>query len=357
MTERDDKSTKATSSLVRIVEVVKSTNILMGAISNTITVLHHVIPYILGAGTFFSILILTVDARFQKSSNITYTLISSFSVIGWASALYYFVRYRIKCRRLDEHLLRSNSTRAIADVFHDLARYHAECDKLLFDLFLEDIAHPAPPQEAIEKSLGLVEKNIDDVLDFACKVFHQHTGYACATCIKLIIADREQPHISILDLRVGTLRRDSGTRFKRSSFDKTRIDYVRDNTADIHIVTPTKDNEYRNDVWACDDLIELNKNDRYYNARGSWPDDYNATLVCGILNLHKEDNIHWRGFFCIDNKDGGFNNEIAKDYARQFAARLAIMMYRLDLLEEWRNLLYDTSRDSLPPGNKPLRRG
>jgi hypothetical protein len=218
--------------------------------------------------------------------------------------------------------------------FYRLARHNAQCDRELFDVFHTQMMRRPVPEGALITAVSQVDRNIDDVLTSARTIFLQLTGKPCAVCIKTVDPDPRYPINSFYDLKVDTLRRDSYSRtLPRAANDKARVEFVRDNTADRHLFTRTGQ-EYLNDVWANDDLPKLFSEGKYDNGRDNWYDDYTATVVTAILSLDDKRQPPWRGLFCIDNTGGGLDNAVAKYYAREFAARVSIMVYRLDILQK-----------------------
>jgi len=218
-----------------------------------------------------------------------------------------------------------------------IAYHNADCDKKLFDVFMNQIvSQQGIPPEAITRALAIIEANLDMILDHTKTIFGRTTGHKCAICIKIIDYDSE--HIEIpRDLRIRTLNRDSYSRNSSRIQHDHRYYSVRSNTADRHIFTSV-DGHYPNDIYADDDLIKARKEGRYENERSDWDEDYTATLVCGIRNLRVGEKIPWIGEICIDNKGGGLNNEVARHNIIEVAYRLSVMLYRQSLLEEMQSV-------------------
>jgi hypothetical protein len=231
--------------------------------------------------------------------------------------------------------------------FFRLARHNAQCDKVLFDIFCKSLLRRPTPEGPLISALNQTDRNIDEVLTSARTIFLRLTGKPCAICIKTVDPDLRYPIRSFYDFRVYTLLRDSYSRtLPRATNDKTRIDFVGENTADRYIFTPTG-REYLNDVWANDDLIELHQRGEYVNGRDNWYSDYTATVVAGISNHDDERNVPWRGMLCIDNIGGGLDNSVSKYYARELAARVSIMVYRHDILRKLLEPHREASGDEL----------
>jgi hypothetical protein len=329
------------------------------------------IPFILGSGLVGYLLavygnVTAILGEYGSAALIFMTF------LGWTSALYVSLRYGRSNRLLRENLNFSRreaekalqqlheaqTQRAIIETnqkstlirfnnislrFYRFARHNAQCDKGLFDVFHTQMMRRPVPEGPLITAINHVDRNIDEILTSARTIFLQLTGKACAICIKTVDPDPRHPVTSFYDLKVDTLRRDSySATLPRAENDKTRVDFVRDNTADRHVFTPTG-REYLNDVWANDDLLELKRKGQYDNARDNRYEDYTATVVAGIFNLDDQRNAPWRGLFCIDNTGGGLDNDVAKYYARELAARVSIMVYRLDVLQKIKEN-YDTRR-------------
>lgn len=73
-----------------------------------------------------------------------------------------------------------------------------------------------------------------------------------------------------------------------------------------------------NTVFACDDCSNYSN---FCDRNDNWNIYYNSCLTIPIrLRVNKKKNRHHIiGFLTIDNKEGGLDNEIAKDVARSYA--------------------------------------
>jgi hypothetical protein len=233
------------------------------------------------------------------------------------------VKYRNKI--LDIHITKYSSD---SGYFVLLAQNNAECDRILFDIFFQDLMKGRVAKDALQRAISVADENIEDTIEKAAIIFGAITGGRCAVCVKAVDYDETDEN----NLRVSTYRRDDFSLNKRRTYDKTAHS-VRKNTADVFIFTETN-GEYRNKVWANDNLRLAHKNHEYVNERPNWNDDYNATIVCGIENLRVDRKIPWAGLFCIDNKVGGLTSETAEHYARELSYRLSVMLYRTELLRE-----------------------
>jgi hypothetical protein len=203
----------------------------------------------------------------------------------------------------------------------------------LFDIFIAEIAEKPMPLLPLVSVEYAIEKNIDRILADARYIFTQHAGHPCAICVKVI--DDAQPGDTPFDLKVSTQWRDPiSARSNRTTGDNVKYTLVEGNTPDEVLFTSLGGRFY-DDVWANDNLKELENCGLYKNSRDYYK-DFNAAIVAGIPNLEANKKLQWRGFFCIDNHSGGLNNEAAKNYAREFAARLSIMIYRFKVLKDSR---------------------
>lgn len=242
---------------------------------------------------------------------------------------------------LDELRTRYEYTMITSSLIHErfleLALANADCDKSMFDIFLADLAVTPMPAYSLQSVEFNIEKNIERILADARYIFNQHTGgRPCAICVK-VIEDPPDPDTSPFEFRVSTQWRDPITaRSNRTLGDNVRYTLVRGNTPDEVLFTAVGD-RYHDDVWARDNLRELERCGVYRNSR-NYHDDFNATVVAGIHNLELRKRVQWRGFFCVDNKHGGLENEPSKYYAREFAARISVMIYRWKMLREHRGV-------------------
>ena len=250
--------------------------------------------------------------------------------------VYYRIKDKVHLYQQKAAVLERNSTE-----FLRISQANANCDHRLFDIFVNYVGRSQSAAEtrgepmgaeSVTMAIATAERNIEQLIESASVIFGNLTGRSCAVCIKIINFDE-----SIYpDLKVDTYKRDVVSNGLRGFFEN-RWDSVKSNTADAFIFTEI-DGEYQNRIYAEDDLESLAKAGKYRNNRPQWNEHYDATIVCGIESLRAGDRIPWVGLFCIDNKGGGLKNETAKMYIRQLAYRASVMLYRTQLLNEWRVL-------------------
>src|SRR5205807_6529892 len=84
------------------------------------------------------------------------------------------------------------------------AMINADCDRTLFDLFLEDIAPPDLPAEATIQSLMIAKQNLQNGLDIAARIFDEITGDKCAMSLKLIDTEHETDSLELNKLIIRT---------------------------------------------------------------------------------------------------------------------------------------------------------
>jgi hypothetical protein len=218
-----------------------------------------------------------------------------------------------------------------SEEFLYIAECNAECDRRLFDIFFYRLMRPEVPCGLIVQAIFVIDDNIEKTLGFAVSLFDAITGSKAgdrpAVCVKIIDLPNGRAEVPVRDLQLRTYRRDPYSKGRRGQSDDV-LQSVRNNSADSYIFRAV-DNAYPNQIYVNDDL----KGSRdYQNERADWRNDYNATIVCGIPNFHPGRRIPWAGLLCVDNKGGGFNNEIAKLNIKELATRVGIMLYRLNLL-------------------------
>lgn len=102
--------------------------------------------------------------------------------------------------------------------------------------------------------------------------------------------------------------------------ERTNID-LKYPVYDINLFTPFKyimNKHTINTVFACDDCSNYSN---FCDRNDNWNIYYNSCLTIPIrLRVNKKKNRHHIiGFLTIDNKEGGLDNEIAKDVARTYA--------------------------------------
>jgi len=294
---------------------------------------------VFGIGTaiaiWYSEILLAVENFIREPTGvdqISPLILAIFIIIGWLFAVFYIFRsihWKSNAKKYEENVKRYEVN---CRNFWELSDHYSNCDKALFETFHKYMVADPIPEEPAREAIRIVNQNIDKVLNVACTIFTELTGHQCAACIKLANLASLGPEADLGDLKIRTLRRDSSSRITREMHDNARQDYVRDNTADTYIFTRNEIGEFRNDIWVCDDLESLFKDGKYINARTSWREDYNATMICGVRNLSNENSVAWQALFCVDSLQGEFDNDTAHYYAREFASRLSVLIYREQVL-------------------------
>ena len=262
----------------------------------------------------------------------------AFVIALWSQMSYYRIKAKHKeCRRIILNYMNNNAA------FLLMARNNMGCDRELFDTFmkmisymhekLRDLSQRDPIREVlrdyIHHALLVAEGNVKETIEKATLLFNGICNSNCAVCVKLIDYDEGD----IKNLRIKTYMRDEVSNDKRGHYDD-EVTSIRNNTADRFIFTEVN-GRFRNRIYAEDDLVTLHAARLYDNERSGWEQDYTATIVCGIGNLRADRQIPWAGLFCVDNKSGGLKNEIAEHYASELSYRLSVMLYRVELLQEW----------------------
>jgi hypothetical protein len=179
---------------------------------------------------------------------------------------------------------------------------------------------PAHRQGAYKSAAHLVVGNIQNVVDQAQRILSAHTGDTCCVCIKNI-EQQDDGRLVIKPL----VRDRLASKDNRGRFDD-KLYGPDENTAFRTILSG------RANFYVSDNLIaEAERTDdrRYINPRPFWRDDYNATFV---QTIRKSSEPRSKGFLCVDNKIGHLNNEDVNNYMKEFCYRIAIMLYRSEVL-------------------------
>jgi hypothetical protein len=269
------------------------------------------------------------------------SILSIVSGAGLVLATYFQRRYaramrmlRAERREVGAYVEKVRAFEASNDDFLSIAQTNAECDKQLFDVFHNKLMLSEPPQVPLTEAMYFVDDNLAKTIDRAVSLFTNHSGNLCAVCIKIVDdSHSDGGNVSIGDLRVKTFRRDQRSDYLRHAHND-REDFIRNNTADHYIFTGV-DGAFRNSIYAEDDLLTAARTGRYHNLRPGWQEDYTATLVCGIRNLGTGVRLPWSGLFCVDNKGGGLDNDLAKHYISELSCRISVMLYRQRTLRKW----------------------
>lgn len=260
---------------------------------------------------------------FAFSGAVSIILISSFLV-------FLFQRKYSRAKRLAKGLKELNEKFTLVDErFGSYVQANTECDRMLFDLFIKEMAPKKIPKEQIEKSIMIINHNIEMILDHTVRVFEGITGDKCAVSVKII--DINQDGKREHTLRAHVLYRDTQSRGKRYQLDK-RNELIQNNTAEQFVFSHTL-GYFPNQIFACDDLRNATDRGEYKNDRPDWFKDYNATIVCAIHNLRPDVSIPFIGILCVDNMQGSLDTSKARQYIRRMSWRLSIMLYRMDVLQ------------------------
>jgi hypothetical protein len=225
------------------------------------------------------------------------------------------------------------SQNRVSPLFRDLAVQNKDCDADLFrELFVNRRKNTGfslgdADLSAVEKAQLVVERNIQAVVDYASKIFKQHTGDVCAVSIKM-------PRSSPTGMVVHGLWRDARSKTERASADDREWPL----DANTAFRTIRKDDV---EFYACDDLIKAAQNKLYENPRRGWEEDYSATIVYAIRGAGQRraespsaTANEVVAYFCVDNRSGGFCNTTSHHYMMELRARLEVMLHRSSVLEK-----------------------
>jgi hypothetical protein len=202
------ENTNETSSLMRLLRSANDILIFLISSSTVLSFIFGIITVIvlyLSSRNFFT-------SAFYKWPNVIAAINATALFVSLTVSIFLYFRYDSRKRqlktkkRLLERLARNNTH------FHTLSEHHTNCDKALFDLFLTEFLSDLPdiPRSApVADAINHVKKNVDDILNNACVIYRELTGFQCAACIKIIDALPTHPLPSLLDLRTKTYRRDS----------------------------------------------------------------------------------------------------------------------------------------------------
>ncbi|MCK5606697.1 hypothetical protein KAR91_32645 [Candidatus Pacearchaeota archaeon] len=196
--------------------------------------------------------------------------------------------------------------RSTTDSIHNITHYYRYITILLRDTVIDLRKIDSKTDESeCRKSYNEFEKFISLLLTSITSTIEVITQDECATCIKIINADK-----------VKTFYRDPNSyRVRRESDYNQMGEIFIYNVADNFAFNLIADPHSKETFFVCDDLKEYKG---YYNRNYEWNKLYNATIVVPIQanlsgNKHKK-KMHILGFLCCDNMAGGLESMEIKDF-------------------------------------------
>jgi hypothetical protein len=244
------------------------------------------------------------------------------------TVLLVYVRHRqAEFKHYTKMAVEAQKNKVIEPLFLEIAYANAACDMRLFDsLFLQ--LHELIPAKSdaevlarLDSAHHAVADNIGTISDVGRDIFNALTGYGCAVSVKLLRPNEITPAQSL----VATFLRDTKSAASRGVVDETHYK-VDDNSAFAAICLQNEPH------FVNDDLVGDAKDGKYINRRKGWERDYSATIVVPIFEITKPDfnqkPQHLLGFFCVDNRGGGFEQPDSIRCATELAWRLSVMLYR-----------------------------
>lgn len=281
-----------------------------------------------GVSTVFAVA-LQFAKRYAITIDITTNVfLIEFIIIACIVILHKLLQYFIGGRDLEP-----KNQEEILKILSNMAYKNSRCDGKLFDTFHLIVAGPSPgtavdpPQNLLElyaQSKDVVETNIKENLNCTVSLFTAFTGDSCSACIKLVRQVHGEIKLEVVfrDLELLSVK-DRLNNYMYNLADNTSFDEI---------------SRGRLKYYANDDLKSATEADKYRNGRPNWNKDYNATLVLPLRSMRSGERAPEAGrivgFLCIDNKQGGFENENAFHLAKGICSRLEVIFHRLAVFEQ-----------------------
>lgn len=202
------------------------------------------------------------------------------------------------------------------------SRKNARCDKEIFNcLFFDLYSGVHNERVAVSNSLDIVRRNIIDVLDTCSSIFSLITGEFCPVCIQAFSPNGPEKENGI----VKTIERDSKSSISRHGPPVGQP--VRGNTSHVEIFVNGKD------IFIQEDMQGAIRAGKFSTTSKRWTDQYNAIMIAAIppINPFGPEEVTL-ATLCVDNKGGGFSDEVCQHFVRDAVWRLSVMLYRLDAL-------------------------
>ena len=148
------------------------------------------------------------------------------------------------------------------------------------------------------------------VVDKVAELFGIYTGYTCSVCIKVCNYSPDVPSVGTFSSRQGfgarpfvyTFWRDARSRLQRQAVDTTPELAVYPLETNTGLLEASQTG-----YWFHNDLQSLGNS--YKSKNPNWSSYYNATCVVAIAPPTESGPINPNGFLCVDNVEGGFDNE------------------------------------------------
>lgn len=176
-----------------------------------------------------------------------------------------------------------------------------------------------------------IDQNLVTLLNHFKELFSQYTGNSCSVSVKIL------SYAGSNNEEIYTLSRDSVSASERSQVDLNLPEYsYHDNTAFEYVVNQNS----RYSFFLCNNLLKLEEQQAYKNKNPYWKDYYNATLVASISPYDNPKLNQTIGFICVDNMEGGFDEDFCAQVILNFGKELFQLFYAYD------NIVEDDALDS-----------
>ena len=181
---------------------------------------------------------------------------------------------------------------------------------------------------SVSTSMAIIVYGIDSILDHAASTLTALTGSQCATSIKIVhninMRNRTSRDLDAGDIELKTFSRDSSSKVDRARYDD-RTTRVADSTILEKIFVE------RNTTFAAEYLPAKNE---YKDSIGGWQSEYSSVIAVEIraLEPREEKAFPLYGVFLADNKSGGLDTDICREYMRSWSWKLALSLYQLEQL-------------------------
>ena len=240
--------------------------------------------------------------------------------LSFLAAVYVYFSYkniRAKFRIIKDKHARAQSV--IVSALHDMyvARHNLEAITLSRDGFVQPI----------EDYKTFARMYVDIAVNQVKRIADAYTNSVCSVTIKLL-----EPSLTAGDPlpTISTYTRDRNSALLRKHVDARlqNFPYTSNTAFDEIIKARAPSGRY-----VCNDLRREEMEGQYANSNTNWRDYYNATVVVPIKSPNQNPQHGIAGFLCVDNWEGGFNDDTLLQLLKLSAMDLYIVFRNVAILE------------------------